>query len=146
MLQALALGLVWVVAGSAGAPAGSKEGSILCRGSAASFQATMSTAGWAPGSGFFNLVDASIMDNYNGGKLTCMGSKLGQEINCVGFNKLVSTHHCHQHCVPDVLLSRCAVPAVVLCGNGADKRSNLTTLPDAPLPTPFYCGRRGRRE
>eukprot|EP00035_Acanthoeca_spectabilis_P013660 m.255276 g.255276 ORF g.255276 m.255276 type:complete len:143 (-) comp15945_c0_seq1:2838-3266(-) len=86
MLQALALGLVWVVAGSAGAPAGSKEGSILCRGSAASFQATMSTAGWAPGSGFFNLVDASIMDNYNGGKLTCMGSKLGQEINCVGFN------------------------------------------------------------
>lgn len=71
-----------------------------------SFVADFDYSGFHPGSGFFNLVNASIQDNYNrsalqaprpalnslttgrssSGELTCTGSDFNSTIACVGFN------------------------------------------------------------
>jgi hypothetical protein len=72
-----------------------------------SFVADFDYSAFHPGSGFFNLVNASIQDNYNrsaraaspassiefpyhrrssSGELTCTGSDFNSTIACVGFN------------------------------------------------------------
>jgi hypothetical protein len=52
----------------------------------ASFQATLDDSHYVPGSGYFDVKDALIQDNYHAGQLTCVGASLTSEIKCVGYD------------------------------------------------------------
>lgn len=82
------LNLFLVVGGAFVLGQGAKGPTLECRSPSgvASFRATMDPGSFVPGSGYFDLVGASLMDNYNQGALICNGNTLGQELNCVGFD------------------------------------------------------------
>jgi hypothetical protein len=48
------------------------------------FDATLDASGYDPGSGFFDVRDARIMDSYATARLLCTGHELAS-IECVGF-------------------------------------------------------------
>jgi hypothetical protein len=48
------------------------------------FDATLDASGFEPGSGYFDVRDARIMDGYATAQLLCTGHELGS-IDCVGF-------------------------------------------------------------
>jgi hypothetical protein len=48
------------------------------------FDATLDASGYEPGSGFFEVRDAQIMDSYATARLLCTGHELAS-IDCVGF-------------------------------------------------------------
>ena len=56
-----------------------------------SFHATLDDSGWAPGSGYFTVTAASIMDNYHSAApLVCVGNDFKSTISCVGYDNGVS--------------------------------------------------------
>lgn len=57
----------------------------------ARLSAVLDYSGFDPKSGYFSVVNASIVDNYNYGQLTCIGNSFDNEINCVGFDNGVGT-------------------------------------------------------
>eukprot|EP00039_Didymoeca_costata_P018186 m.332463 g.332463 ORF g.332463 m.332463 type:complete len:296 (+) comp16949_c0_seq1:128-1015(+) len=63
-----------------------KNRTLACGTIATRFTAILDPSNYLPGSGYFDVRNAMIMDNYNMGQLTCIGSSLRREINCVGFN------------------------------------------------------------
>ena len=52
----------------------------------ASFHAVLDDSHFAPGSGYFDVIDANIVDNYHAAQLLCEGSNLQTEIDCVGYD------------------------------------------------------------
>jgi hypothetical protein len=55
--------------------------------SSTSFHATLDDSGWAPGSGYFTVTAASIMDNYHSAApLVCVGNDFKRPISCVGYD------------------------------------------------------------
>jgi hypothetical protein len=49
-----------------------------------SFRATLDYSGFDPGSGYFSVGQAAIIDNYANAQLTCAGHRV-EEIDCIGF-------------------------------------------------------------
>jgi hypothetical protein len=70
--------------GKADGPGGAVQTLRCTSGFSDEFRATLDASGFEPGSGYFDVRDARIRDNYAAAELICTGHTLG-EIDCIGF-------------------------------------------------------------